>query len=97
MGIDRTELDRMQSSYKTAVNEWINAIRREETLASEIHDVAEVDKWEEAADREEEARSKGCEGGLRVRAASGVLQCLKCNELNQLLFVSGSSMTARIQ
>ena len=58
MGIDRTELDRMQSSYKTAVNEWINAIRREETLASEIHEVAEVDKCEEAADREEEARSK---------------------------------------
>ena len=58
MGIDRTELDRMQSSYKTAVNEWINAIRSEEALASEIHEVAEVDKWEEAADREEEARSK---------------------------------------
>jgi len=58
MAIDRTELDRMQSAYKAAVNEWIDAIRREEALASEIHDVAEVDKWEEAANREEEARNK---------------------------------------
>ena len=58
MAIDRTELDRMQSAYKAAVNEWIDTIRREEALASEIHDVAEVDKWEEAANREEEARNK---------------------------------------
>lgn len=58
MAIDRAELDRMQSAYKAAVNEWIDTIRREEALASEIHDVAEVDKWEEAADREEEARDK---------------------------------------
>jgi DNA-directed RNA polymerase specialized sigma24 family protein len=58
MPIDRTELDRMQSEYKAAVNLWIDAIRSEEALASEIHEVAEVDKWEEAANREEEARNK---------------------------------------
>ncbi len=58
MTIDRAELDKMQSAYKAAVSEWIDAIRGEEALASAIHDVAEVDKWEEAANREEEARSK---------------------------------------
>jgi hypothetical protein len=58
MAIDRTELDKMQSDYKVAVSEWIDAIQREEALASEIHELAEVDKWEEAANREEQARSK---------------------------------------
>jgi hypothetical protein len=58
MAIDRAELDKMQNAYKAAVNEWIDAIRGEEALASEIHDVAEVDKWEGAANLEEEARSK---------------------------------------
>jgi DNA-directed RNA polymerase specialized sigma24 family protein len=58
MPIDRTELDRMQSAYKAAVNLWIDAIRSEEALASAIHEVAEVDKWEEEANREEEARNK---------------------------------------
>jgi hypothetical protein len=58
MPIDRTELDRMQSEYKAAVNLWVDAIRGEEALASEIHEVAEVDKWEEEANREEEARNK---------------------------------------
>jgi hypothetical protein len=28
------ELDRMQGAYKTAVEEWITAIRHEEALAS---------------------------------------------------------------
>ncbi len=58
MAIDRTELDKMQSDYKVAVSEWIDAIQREEALASEIHELAEVDKWEEAANREEQTRSK---------------------------------------
>ena len=40
------ELDRMQGAYKTAVEEWITAIRHEEALASVIHSVAEVDQWE---------------------------------------------------
>jgi hypothetical protein len=58
MSIAVSELDQMQSSYKTAVEEWISAIRQEEALASVNHDVAEVDKWEEAWFREEEARDK---------------------------------------
>ena len=53
-----TELDQMQSEYKAAVEEWIAAIRQEEALASVNHTVAEVDEWEHADDREEQARSK---------------------------------------
>lgn len=58
MAIDELELDKMQSNYKAAVEEWIAAIRHEEALASVTHDVAEVDQWEEAADQEEQARDK---------------------------------------
>jgi hypothetical protein len=58
MAIEIAELDRMQASYKAAVEAWIAAIREEETLASVNHSIAEVDKWEHADDREEEAREK---------------------------------------
>ena len=48
----------MQREYKSAVEEWIAAIRQEEALASVNHNVAEVDAWEGAGFREEEARKK---------------------------------------
>jgi hypothetical protein len=52
------ELDRMQGAYKTAVEEWITAIRHEEALASVFHSVAEVDQWEGAHFKEDEARNR---------------------------------------
>jgi len=58
MAIDTAQLDAMQSSYKSAVDEWIAAIRKEEALASANHDEAEIDLWEGAGCEEEEARNK---------------------------------------
>ena len=58
MSIDISELDRMQRDYKAAVDAWVAAIRQEEALASVNHNVAEVDAWEGAGFREEEARKK---------------------------------------
>jgi len=55
---DNAELDRMQSAYRAAVDEWRAAIRDEEALASVNHSVAEVDRWEGAHFREEEVRNK---------------------------------------
>jgi hypothetical protein len=55
---DTLELDRMQSAYKAAVEEWIAAIKDEEALASVNHSIAEVDKWEEAHFAEDEIRGK---------------------------------------
>ena len=46
------ELDELQTAYKGAVDEWLAAIRAEEALASGNHDVAELDKWEQAHFRE---------------------------------------------
>jgi hypothetical protein len=48
----------MQGEYKAAVEEWIAAIKREEELASTPHDVAEIDKWEQAHFDEDDMRNK---------------------------------------
>lgn len=57
MPIAPAELDAMQARYKSAVEQWINAIRAEEALASPAeHSVAQIDQWEAAADAEEQAR-----------------------------------------
>jgi hypothetical protein len=52
------ELDKMQAAYKQAVDAWIAAIREEEALASVVHDVAEIDKWEEAFFHQDELRAE---------------------------------------
>jgi hypothetical protein len=54
-------LNEMQTSYKTAVEQWIASIREEEALASVNHSEAEVDSWEAAGFREERARTKAKE------------------------------------
>jgi hypothetical protein len=58
MAIDISVLNEMQTRYKTAVEEWIAAIRQEEALASGNHSTAEIDTWEAAGFREEDARKK---------------------------------------
>jgi len=73
MDDENVELDRLQSTYKAAVDAWIAAIRAEEQLASVNHTVAEVDLWEAAHFRAEAARGKAnaaksaYEGALRSR------------------------------
>ncbi|MBV8107080.1 MAG: hypothetical protein JO223_21125, partial [Hyphomicrobiales bacterium] len=48
----KQELDQLQAAYKAAVDNWVAAIREEETLASGNHNVAELDKWEAAGFRQ---------------------------------------------
>ena len=54
----KSDLDSLQVAYKTAVEQWIAAIREEESLASINHNEADVDRWEGASFREEEVREK---------------------------------------
>lgn len=58
MEAEEVDLDLKQREYKAAVEEWITAIKEEETLASVDHSIAEVDQWEAAGFREEELRKK---------------------------------------
>jgi hypothetical protein len=57
MSGEHPELDQLQAAYKDAVESWIAAIRKEETLASVNHDVAEVDAWEQAHFEEDDIRN----------------------------------------
>jgi hypothetical protein len=61
MPVEVSDLDQMQAAYKEAVDAWVNAIREEEALASVIHTEAEIDSWESADFREEDAREKAKE------------------------------------
>jgi hypothetical protein len=56
MAENQEELDQLQADYKAAVDDWVAAIRDEEALASVTHDVAELDKWEDAGFRENTKR-----------------------------------------
>jgi hypothetical protein len=58
MESDTLDLDQMRTAYQAAVEEWIAAIKQEETLASVNHSVAEVDKWEAAHFAEDDIRNK---------------------------------------
>jgi hypothetical protein len=53
-----TALDQMQTAYIAAVEQWIDAIKQEEALASVNHTTAEVDKWENAHFKEDEIRNR---------------------------------------
>jgi hypothetical protein len=58
MSVEISDLDQMQAAYKEAVEQWIKAIREEEALASADHSEAEIDAWEAADFREEDARER---------------------------------------
>jgi hypothetical protein len=58
MSSDHPELDELQAGYKSAVEAWIVAIRKEEALACAVdHSVTEIDQWEQAHFDEEEMRN----------------------------------------
>ena len=63
------DLDEMQAAYKQAVEQWIVAIREEESLASGDHSEAEIDAWEAAGFREEEARDRAKNAKKQYEAA----------------------------
>ena len=58
MPAEVSDLDKMQAAYKQAVDAWVSAIREEEALASVNHSETEIDLWEAADFREEDAREK---------------------------------------
>jgi hypothetical protein len=73
MAAEISALDQLQAAYKTAVDNWVNTIREEEALASGDHSEAQIDAWEAASFREEDARKKtkqakkDYEGALREK------------------------------
>jgi hypothetical protein len=69
MAVEISDLDQFQTAYKTAVDQWISTIREEEALASGDHSEAEIDTWEAAGFREEDARNKAKEAKKEYEGA----------------------------
>ena len=42
------DLDQLLSTYKQAVDAWVNAIRDEEALANPDHSMIEMERWDTA-------------------------------------------------
>jgi hypothetical protein len=56
--MSKPDLDQLRLAYKNAVDEWVDAIRAEEELATEDHSMLAMEKWDDAHFREQEAQSK---------------------------------------
>jgi hypothetical protein len=56
--VDKEELDSLLAAYKSAVAEWIAAIRKEEDFATPDHSMKEWEAWDQADFHEEDARDK---------------------------------------
>jgi hypothetical protein len=51
-------LDQLRTAYKQAVDEWVDAIRAEEALATPDHSVVAWEKWDDAHFAEHDAHEK---------------------------------------
>jgi hypothetical protein len=55
---EQAELSTMLRVYRGAVEDWVTAVREEEFLACGDPTLAQLDDWEQAHFKEEEARDK---------------------------------------
>jgi hypothetical protein len=46
--MSQPDFDTLLRAYKEAVEKWIAALRREESLANEDHSMVEMEKWDSA-------------------------------------------------
>jgi hypothetical protein len=59
--MSKEDLDQLRLAYKAAVDEWVNAIRAEEALASADHSIVAMELWDEAHFKEHDAHTKATE------------------------------------
>jgi hypothetical protein len=53
-----TNLDELRLSYKAAVDEWVDAIRAEEALATSDHSMIAMEQWDAAHFKEHDAHTR---------------------------------------
>jgi len=54
----KEDLDQRRLAYKKAVDEWVEAIRAEEALATPDHSMLAWERWDEAHFKEHDAHEK---------------------------------------
>jgi hypothetical protein len=59
--MSNTELDQLRVSYKAAVDEWMDAIRAEEALATPDHSMIAMEHWDAAHFKEHDAHTRATE------------------------------------
>jgi hypothetical protein len=55
------DLDQLRLSYKRATNEWVDAIRAEEALATADHSMTAMEHWDTAHFAEHDAHTRATE------------------------------------
>jgi hypothetical protein len=55
MAMSKEDLDQLRASYKDAVDEWVDAIRAEEALATPDHSMVAMEQWDSAHFKEHDA------------------------------------------
>jgi hypothetical protein len=56
--MSNSDLDQLRVAYKAAVDEWVNAIRAEEALATADHSMTAMEHWDSAHFVEHDAHTK---------------------------------------
>ncbi|HTC40291.1 MAG TPA: hypothetical protein VK703_01895 [Candidatus Acidoferrales bacterium] len=59
--MSKAELDQLRLEYKKAVDEWVNAIRAEEALATPDHSMTAMERWDDAHFKEQHAQAAAAE------------------------------------
>jgi hypothetical protein len=59
--MSKEDLDQLRASYKEAVDEWVDAIRAEEALATPDHSMVAMEHWDSAHFKEHDAHSRATE------------------------------------
>lgn len=59
--VETPNLDELLAAYKSAVEDWITAIRREETLAVGDHSMRDWEVWDRAVLDEKDAGERAAE------------------------------------
>ena len=77
MTVEISDLDQMQSAYKTAVDHWITTIREEEALASTDHsEQRSMPGRQPAFAKKTLVKGQAGKEGIRRRSSREVLQLL---------------------
>jgi len=59
--MSKADLDQLRLAYKKAADEWVDAIRNEEALATPDHSMIAMEHWDAAHFKEQDAKSKAAE------------------------------------
>jgi hypothetical protein len=59
--MSNNELDDLRVAYKAAVDEWVDAIRAEEALATPDHSMIAMEHWDAAHFKEHDAHTRATE------------------------------------